>query len=607
MTPLAIAFVQFLYLIALYLPMGWHRLGLPQSLRVGFGYLVANALALLVGYTLDMAGWFSITRLFVVWLSICVVLNLLAYRNVQAFRCPSRAERRIYVLLAVTWLVSVGIRLVDPLQNVALVGIDGYQFLTFYVWLLGEQQAIHDYPSGFALVTAMAPWKIQPYAAVRWASHLVFLACLLGAFGLWRRMGGLRFALAITFLLGSAWFLYPITALHPHFIQWTTVFVGLPALLTIYARLSRGAPPLPLILLAVPVNVAFTMTSAYFALYLNVLLPLLVGAANLGGRTMLKRIVSSAVVALISPLTLLTYYGILARYFFPYRQSGVFIQTQLVQEVSEAVTVAAEPIQAIAANHALTHPLIRVIVSFLSPIVPVNVSPRWLVYAVLIALGCWLWRRSRTRRLAAMRLLAGVMVLSSISAMTGIFELPAWQGRNVFIAIYTGVAAVLWTSFDRFPTITRQVLHSPPLLLLVVLCVAGPAILFPPVIGKNVPIADVIQTRNLPSDNQVLAELIRTPDTLSGKRRLAVIPPSNDASQSHLISNLLRLHYPHPRGHAFPGYEIIPTNNPVEAFELDALLIPTPMLALYPLPEDFEIHTTGRNYVFAIRRPLNAR
>ncbi|MBM9538192.1 hypothetical protein [Desulfobulbus alkaliphilus] len=606
MTPLAIACVQFLYLIALYVPMGWHRLGLPKCLRVGLGYLVANALALLVGYSLDMAGWFSITRVFVVWLTTCMLLNLLAYRNLQPFHYPSRAERRIYILLAVTWIVSVGIRLVDPLQNAALAGIDGYQFLTFYAWLLGEQQAIHDYPSGFALMTAMAPWQIQPYAAVRWAPHLVYLACLLGAFGLWRRVGGLRFALAITFLLGSAWFLYPITAFHPHFIQWTTVFIGLPALLTIYARLSRGEPPLPMLLLAMPVNVAFTMTSAYFALYLNVMLPLLVVATNLQGRAMLRRIVSSAVVALISPLTLLAYYGILVRYFFPYGQSGVYVQTQLVAEVSQAATAAAEPIQAMAANHLLTHPLVEVIVSFLSPTVPLNVSFRWLVYAVLIALGCWLWRRSRARRLAAMRLVAGVMIFSSFSAMTGIFELPAWQGRNVFIALYMGVAAALWTCIDRFPSAIRHVQHSPKLQLLALLCVAGPAICFPPVIGKNVPIANVIQSRNLPSDNQVLAELIRAPETFSGKKRLAVVPPINDASQSHLISNLLRLHYPHPREHAFPGYYMVRPNNPLEAFELDALLISSSMLALYPLPEDFEIHTTGRDYVFAIRRPVKA-
>ncbi len=603
MTPLAIAIVQVLYLVILYVPMGWSRLALPRGLRIGMGYLTANALALVVGYALDMPGWFSVTRMFAIWLAICGLLNVLAWRHVRPHRHLTPGERRMYILAAIAMAVTVLIRLVDPIRNAALSGTDGYQFLNFYAWLLGEQQAIHDYPSGFALVTAMAPWALQPYAAVRWAPHLVFLACLPAAFGLWRWMGGMRFALAISFLLGSAWFLYPFTAYHPHFIQWTTVFIGLPALLTIYARLARGDSPLSLLLVAIPVNLAFAMTAAYFALYLNVLLPLLVFATNLRGPVLLRRMPAVAGVALVPPLALTGYYGILARHFFPYWPSGVRAQLQLVSDVTHSVTEAAEPIQAIGTAQLAGHPLIGVVVAFLSPTLPLRICPRWLVYALLIALGGWLWRHARTRRLETLRLLAGLMIFSSFSAMTGMFELPAWQGRNVFIALYTGLAATLWTCIDRFPTTVKRVLRSPTLLAGVFLCVAGPSLHSPPVIGRNIPIADVIQPRNLPSDNRVLAELIRAPDVPSEKRQLAVMVPTGAASRSHLISNLLRLHYPHPRAHAFPGYHMVRTDNPRHAFELDALLIPSPMLDEHPLPVEFVIHTTGRDYVFAVRRP----
>lgn len=603
-TPLTIALIQFLYLIALVRPLGAACLALPQGVRVGIGYLAANALTMVIGYTLDALGCFSVARVFGIWLGICLLLNLLVLRHHPAQHRLTKGETYIYGLALIGMAVTVWVRLADPIQNAALSGTDAYQFLNYYAWLLGEQKAIHDYPSGFALATSMAPWTIQPYAAARWAVHLVFLACLPAAFGLWRQMGGMRFALAISVLLGCAWFLYPISAYHPHFIQWTTVFIGMPALLILYARLARGERALPLIILAIPVNLAFTMTAAYFALYLNVLLPLLLIATNLraGLRQTMQRMIPAAAVALIVPITLLFYYGVLARYFFTYWASDIHAQADMVAEASNVVAASVDSAQAAATAHATIHPLARVIIAFLSPRVPVTIGPRWVVYAALIALGCWLWWHAHTRRLAAMRLLAGVMMFSSFSAMTGICELPAWQGRNVFIALYTGLAASLWSCMYCFSATVKCVLRSPLLLLAVFLCVAAPSVYAPPMIGRNVPVADVIHPRNLPADNQVLAELIRPPGRPSEKKSLAVVPNRDASSHSQLIRSLLRLHYPHPRENAFPGYRMIRTVNPRQAFEHDALLMPAPMLDAYPLPVTFEIHTIGRDYVFAIRK-----
>ena len=600
MTPIAIAVVQVLYLTILYRPLGWHRLGLTRGMRIGLGYLLSNALALCVAYALNMASAFTPSLTFTIWLAIGGLLNVLVRPDKSLFPSHLRAVSRITLMLMGVILYGALIRLAEPM-NAALAGTDCYQFLNFYVWLSCKQQAIHDYPSGFAVVTSITPWAVRPYDAVRWAPHLVFLGCQAAAFGFWQRLGGLRFALSFTFLLSTTWCLYPITAYHPHFIQWTMVFVGLPALLALYARLGKGSPIMPTLLVGLPVNLALAMTSAYFALYLNLTLLILTLLVLPKNRTALKPALAAASMALVAPLTLLLYYGILARHFFPYWSTGISTQSQAVTassgQIIEAVVPAGGPLPA---PSLLDHPLLRIIETFLTPVLSPTIWERGVIYVALFVLGVRLWCRLRSRRHIGIRLLAGLMLLSVFSATTGIFELPAWQGRNVFISLYAAVALTVWIAFHHFPARIRRLLHSQPLVVMGVLMLAGPSLLSPPVIGHNVPITSAIRPRDIPADNQVLTELLRTNDGV--KKRLVVVSPYG--SPSPLVSNILRLHYPHPRELAFPEYHVIKARTVSNIREPDALLIPANLVTNAPVPDACVIHTTGKNYVFFMREAL---
>lgn len=597
MTAPAIALVQLLYLFILYVPMGWRRLALPRGMRIGMGYLVSNAIAMLACYALDMAGWFSAIRAFVLWISLCLGLNLLAWHHVPPYHRRAPAEKCITLLLAITMTLTIWIRLADPFRNIALSGTDSYQFINFYAWIRSGPKAIHDYPSGFALVTAIAPWGIDPYQAARWAPPLVFSACLTAAFGFWRRLGGSRFALGLTTLLGTAWFLYPITAYHPHFIQWTTVFVGMPALLVLYSRLARGGPVVPVLLLAIPVNMVFTMTSAYFALYLNAVLGILTLLSIRGKATALRT--ATALVSIMPPLLLLGFYGILARVYFSEWETGVALQSQAIGEVIQQAGPPAAAGPASGMTGVLAHPLIRLVAAFLTPAIPLNIGPRWGVYAGLITLGTWMWRQSPSMRHTGARLLAGLMILSTCSAMTGILELPGWQGRNVFIALFTGLAAILWTAIHRGGGMVRRMLHSPWAMGSGLIAIAGPSLLWPPMIGRNVPVAEVIHPRSIPSDNLVLRELTcATAPPLGGKKTLAMI--SSPDTPVHLIANLLRIHC-RTRDHVFPAYSIIGFPTLAAAEAADALLFPEALLHNESLPGTFTVHTKGPGYIFATR------
>lgn len=616
--PLAIALMQILYLTALYGPLRGFGRVLPRGTRLGMSYLAGNFLALGLSYALGVAGCFTAMRAFWLWAGVCGALNLWAWRRFRSPWRPLRAEMRVHALLAVILAATVVVRLADPLRNAALSGTDSYQFVNYYAWILGEDLSIHDYPSGFALATALAPWRIQPYAAARWAPHLVFLASLAAAFGLWRRIGGTRFSLVFSLLIGTAWFLYPITACHPHFIQWTMFFVALPALLFLYARLRQRRAGAAFLFLGVAVNVTFAMTAAYFALYLNVALWALVCAdvvwrkrrlptdeAGVGAgwaprsRFPEKIGVLAAVSALAAavPLTLLFYYGVLARRFFPYWSSGIVEQSEMVVAVVEGQALS--PLKSLGCER-LAHPLLQVAAVFLAPAWPLRAGPRWVVYGILLALAVRLWRQGG-RRNDAMRLAAGVMAISAFSAMTGIFELPAWQGRNVFVALYAGLVAGLWTTLRLRPRMTRRLFRSRVALLAGFCLVAGPALVYPPEIGRNVLVSAAIRPRVLPEDNDVMEELLRAPDRSGVKKRLSVAPPRGPTACSDLISSLLRLHYPHPRRHALPGYSIVRTRNPQHMYKGDAALIPAGRQEEYPLPDHFVVHTRGRDYVFAVR------
>lgn len=597
MTPISIVLVQLLYLCILYVPMGWPRLGLPRGTRIGMGYLAANALALIVGYLLDMAGVFSAPRQFAVWLGIGLALNLLAWRHVPARRL-ARGERAIYGWLAMALALTAWIRLADPLQNVALAGGDSYHFANFFYWILGEQKAIHNYPSGFALVAAMAPWTLPPYEATRWSPHVVYVACQMAAFGFWRRLGGLRFAGLIALLLCTAWFLYPLTAYHPHFIQWTFSFAGIPALLFIYSRLVRK-PSVPLVLLGILANLAFAMTAGYFALYANVVLLLLAAGLVPKNRAALKTLASTAGVALVPPLALLIFYGILVRVFFTEWPAGLTLQAQDISVASQLGSGDPAPVSTSGWTGLWNHPLTAMVVRFLSPALPLRIGARWVAYAGLILLGIWLWRRCRTPRHLTVRLLAGTLLISVFSAMTGIFELPAWEGRNVFISLYAGVALGTWAALRLFPRPARKFFRSPWLLALGIAAVAGPALVWPPMIGHNVPIATVVRPRVLPTDNRVLGELNRTIADPGQRKTMAVIPSWDPPAD--LIVNLLRLHK-HTRANLFPAYRLEALADMDSAEDCAGVLAAETLYAGSPLASNFVPRVHGTHFIFALRK-----
>ncbi len=599
MTPAAITLVQALYLVILYVPM--RRFGLSRGMRVGMGYLIAQAIALLVSYAMDMAGWFSAPLAFFCWLSACAVLNLACLRqwrnDLRVVRSAKTGDNhrfpRFMLPALVLIILTAMIRLADPFCNVALSGTDSYQFVNFYTWILHHRLAIHDYPSGFALVTALAPWTLDPYEASRWSPHLVFMACLIAGSGLWQRIGGVRFAFLVTFLTGTSWFLYPITAYHPHFIQWTMVFVGLPALLCIYQRFLRQRNIIQTFLLGVLVNTVLAMTTAYFTLYLNLVLCglTLIRGARRPGWT----IASAAAMgtALSTPMVLAGYYGFLARCFFPHWQTGIQEQAALITDVSQQPLVGVNSL----ASPSSSSSLIQMVRSFLLPDWPLDISIRWIVYALLIILGLWMWRQFRRPRRMGIGLLAGLMIFSAVSAATHIAELPGWQGRNVFVTLYAGLAATLWVATHHAPGMFRKVLRSRPLTLTCLALLAGPSLVYPPMIGRNVPIAAVIRPRAIPSDNQVMTELRRAAGHANGKQTLVLVAPKGDAPD--LIFNLL-LFNRFTRESVFPGYRMTRTRGLDDLHGVDALLMPdTPKAA--PLPSGFILHTRGPGYVFALR------
>lgn len=598
MTPITIALVQLLYLCILYVPMGWPRLGLPRGTRIGMGYLAANALALSVGYLLDMAGCFTAPRQFGVWLGIGLALNWLAWHHVPARRF-TRGERAIHLLLAITLALTAWIRLADPLQNVALAGGDSYHFANFFYWILGEQKAIHNYPSGFALVAAMAPWTLPPYEAARWSPHIVYVACQMAAFGFWRRLGGLRFAWLIALLLCTAWFLYPLTAYHPHFIQWTFSFAGIPALLFIYSRLVRN-PTTSFIWLGILINLTFAMTASYFALYSNVVLLLLAAGMVPKNRAALNTLATTAGVALVPPLALLVFYGVLVRMFFTEWPAGLTLQAHDLSVASQTAMGNSALVSTSGWAAIWHHPLATTIVRFLSPTLPLRIGARWVAYAGLILLDIWLWRRSRSPRHLAVRLLAGTLLISVFSAMTGIFELPAWEGRNVFVSLYAGLALSTWAALRQFPTLAQRFFRSPWLMALGIAAVAGPALVWPPMIGRNVPIATVVRPRVLPTDNRVLGELNRTIPAAAPRQTLAIIPSWNPPAD--LIVNLMRMHV-NTQANLFPAYRLAVYPDMASAKDCAGVLVAEKPFDDSPGSRDFVPLARGARYVFALRKP----
>lgn len=597
MTSATIAFVQLLYLLILYWPLRWRGFGLRRGESIGLGYVVANGLAILVSLTLDVLRIYTAQRAFFVWLMLCLLLNAIAWRfgSRTSFRHRSRVNWVAVGCLIGILIISAYVHLAAPRLNTALAGTDSYVFLNLYARALLNHQAVQEYPAGFVLATALAPWAIEMYDAARWAPPWVYLACLAAGCGFWRRTGGLRFALILTFSLGTAWFLYPITAFYPNAIQWTFGFVGIPALLVIYARGARHWSG-KWITLGVLTSFTITMTSAYFALYTQVIFWLLKSIEVFRKTTRsLSAWLGITIVALVAPLTLLFYYGILARFFFT--DCLINVSDQSLQVIAATQTVQCSSLFDLTFGG---HPLLRVILTFLSPTYPLRIVRRWIIYWLLMGISLWGWQHTGARHQAAARLLAGLVFISVLSAMTGVFELPAWEGRNVFVSIFAGFALILWIAIHKFPRKTRPWLRSPRCILAGAVFVAVPALIYPPMIGRNVPVSEVMNPRSIPADNEVIAELLRpVAAPATKKRKLAIVQPA--ASRSRLIENLMRIHLRTAREHAFRGYEMTTVADLAAIRDFDAFIVSRDEAS--DRPAGFILHTCGPDYLFFVRDP----
>ncbi|HMO51475.1 MAG TPA: hypothetical protein PKE26_09455 [Kiritimatiellia bacterium] len=565
-------------------------LRLPRSTQLGMGYLAANLLALATGYTLDIAGIFTSIRMFYAWLTICLFINVTAWPDWRIIGWPWRhwpvrgpALWVVLILAMTTW-----IRLAAPVMNAALAGVDSYNFVNFYTWILADQKAIHYYPSGFALITAMAPVAIQPYEAARWAPHLVFLACQVAAFGFWQRLVGARAAIGLTLCIGTAWFLYPVTAIYPHFIQWTTAYVCVPAVVFVYARLVTHPSTAPL-LWGISINALFAMTSAYFSIFINAVCAFIAVMMFLYRRLSALELMRTALLAMTPVLMLAFFIGVITSHFWHDWDTGIAVQSHLIAEEGRGQGHSPDPGEA--------DPLLQIIASFLLPRQNVVPHARWLVYAGLLGMAMWIWRRYSSKRHSGVRIIAGVVLVSTLSAMTGMIELPAWEGRNVFIAIFCGLALLIWSANRLISACGLRLIKTTGGMILVMAIVAGPSLLWPPMIGRNVPIAPVTQPRFRPGDNRVLEELCRTRPDSQKKTMALLLQPGEPAA---LMQNLLRLK-PHAWRDAFAGYTLFSTDDPRAALEADAVLAPVEWLEKQGRPAPFEVHAEGPGYVLLMR------
>ncbi len=592
----ALTLVQACCLLALRRPAQRLCRGRAAGTSLATGYWLAVVLALAISYGLDMLGGFTARRAFWVWAATCLAANCVpGLRSAHSASRPGRMDRRVAACGALTLVVTLAIRLRPPLSNVALAGTDSYQFVNFVSAMSVHNEAILDYPAGVALLAALAPWRVAPYEAVRWLPTLLWIGGLCASFGLWRKLGGARFALWTAWLLGTAWFLYPITAYHPHFIQWTTVFLGLPSLAVAYSVLRSGGGAGWAPAWGVLVSAGFAMTSGYFALVLNTMFLLVFWASLPWRRDAVAPALRAALVALAAPATLLLYYGVLVRHFFVRYPAGVAEQARHVIAASEGVGQPATAAGAATAWVALAD-LVR---TFLAPTWPPAITARWLVYVPLLGLSGWLWWRWRAPRMTGLRLLAGVSAWSTLSAMTGICELPAWEGRSVFLALFTGLLLALWSLLEATPRRLRRLFRRPAVVALGCVFTAGPALLRPPAIGRNVPVSAAIHPRSIPGDNLLMAELTRPPPDGSARRTALLVVSDEDVG---LLRNLRRLDQP-TRAVALAGYRLV-REQEVDARtgRLDAVVIPAGRFESEGWADGFTVHVQGDGVVLGLRR-----
>lgn len=477
------------------------------------GYLFGATLLIAITYAL---GWFGGSPRGLVWALWFLAWGGWMLRKPR--RSPPPAERRRgfawreIAALPLT-LLGAGLLLADPFLHPSPASVTAYHFVAHLASFLRGASVYGDYVLGLPILLEQTRlFENDALELMRWGPPLLAAASIPALFVFATRILGRRAGLlAAVLLAGSAPFA-PLAGYQILFPQFAPIGLALPALLFAFPRAlragRRGAGAVSatalLFLAFAGTYFALLVAAGFFAWLLATLALRKTGAAAFLRGTLLLAIV---------PLWIAFHYGLALPHAQPQKSGAAYSDQIDAFARNPAIPAAERRASAPLLQKAGAAPTLRGLALFLVPkrlhlLRPTLAQTAGFWGMALLALP--LLKRPATSR----GLLGFALLFSAFATVTGTFDMPAYQGRHLFLMLFLGIPALSFFAVSQavpiaevlsiragFP-LRRTGLYR--LVLGAALLSCLPTILRPPEAGRTIPAASDLMIRQIPEDDLLI-------------------------------------------------------------------------------------------------------
>ena len=533
-------------------------------LNLVLAFLLSNTTLVMLSYLLDVFSGFSRPALWSLWMALGLGANLVCRRvdTDPGKRAAETMGRRLGIYLLPALLYMAFLHMQDPLRHLSLAGGDSYHFFRFFHRVICEQKPLDYYLSGLAVGLGTFPFALPPYDVTRLAPIVFSVLSLVPVAIAWQSIVGWRAALLMAYAWAGSFALYAPAAFYPLIIQWTTVPLCL-ALLARYLPCAIRDPQWKTIAAATLVLIFFTLSAAYLALFISVLIALGLFLRLFRFRLKWRHLL----LALISPAVIFLFYGVFLPYGLPESNLDIERQAAMIATVGHQgapYSFLSQFLTASFLRHWLGPQASQLVQTGMAYVLPkrfafADSSPIETVAMLGVGfvgfLGLITWRQPRW---ATRRWLVFGLLWSLFSAITGSLEFSGFSGRSLFatliLALPLGIMLALkWGQvfLNARPAFRRLIARFAqgyrPIFyigLVIILLSWVPAFFMPPSIGATVPVAADSQPRILPDSDAVMGYLFEAPKQVGTPRADVYVLVSTNGQPPAVMDAILRMHLP---------------------------------------------------------------
>ena len=477
------------------------------------GYLFGVALLIALTYAL---GWFGCAQRFPAWAFWFLIWGGLMLRKPRHLPRPAPSRRgfawREIAALPLT-LLGAGALLADPLLHPSPASVTAYHFVTHLAAFLRASTVYDSYVLGLPILLGQTRlFADDALELMRWGPPLLAAAGIPALFVFTSRIFGHRTGLLAAVLLAGSAAFAPLAGYQILFPQFAPIGLALPALLFAFPRALRpGRRGTVAVSAAALLFLAFAGTyfallvaAGFFAWLLATLALRKTGAAAFFRGTLLLALV---------PLWIAFHYGLALPHAQPQKSGAAYSDQIDAFARNPSIPAAERQAGAPLLQQAGSSPTLRGLALFLAPKRLHLLRPTLAQTALfwgLALLALPLLKRPATSR----GLLGFALLFSVFATVTGTFDMPAYQGRHLFLMLFLSIPALSFFAVAQIVPFAEAIVIRAGLPLRrtglyrlglgAALLTCLPTLLRPPEAGRTIPAAPDLMIRQIPEDDLLI-------------------------------------------------------------------------------------------------------